>query len=96
MFIVTLTYLKPIEIVEQYLADHRNYLEEGYKKDYFIASGPKTPRTGGVIISQLTDRGLLESIIEKDPFFTNNIAKFDIIEFTPVKYHQNFKQFIEG
>lgn len=94
MFLITLTYKQPIEIVEQHLAAHRTYLEQGYQKNHFIVSGPKSPRTGGIILSQLTDRAQLQTIIEQDPFYLNGIAEFDIVEFAPVKYHKDFASFI--
>lgn len=94
MFVINLNYLKPLEIVDQYLVEHRNYLEQGYQKNYFIASGPKNPRTGGIILSQLTDRNLLENIIKDDPFYKNHIASFDITEFSPVKFHEKFNYFV--
>lgn len=95
MFIVHVNYKKPIEIVEEYLVKHRAFLEEGYKENYFIASGPRNPRTGGIIISQLKNRKQLEEILQKDPFYIEKIADYEIMEFTPVKYHPDFSCFIE-
>lgn len=95
MFVITLTYKKPIEIVDQHLAAHRAFLELGYQKDFFIASGPKIPRTGGIILSQLENQEQLLEIIKQDPFYINEIADFAIVEFTPVKYHKNFASFIK-
>jgi uncharacterized protein YciI len=95
MFIVMINYKKPLEVVEQYLVAHRNFLEEGYKKNYFIASGPRNPRTGGVVLSQLKSREQLMEILGQDPFSLNDIAEYEYIEFNPVKYHQNFMSFIE-
>lgn len=94
MFVITLTYKKPIETVDQYLASHRSFLEEGYKKDFFIASGPKNPRTGGIILSQLTDRSQLEAILKNDPFQLHDVADYAIVEFEPVKFHPDFSSFI--
>lgn len=94
MFIVIVTYIKPLEIVDQYLQPHRNYLDECYAKNYLVVSGPQNPRTGGVLVSALSDRTIIDQIIENDPYFINNIAEYQIIEFNPVKYHSNFKQFI--
>ena len=95
MFIVMLNYKKPLEVVEEYLVAHRAYLEEGYKKNFFVASGPKNPRTGGIIISQLKDKHQLDKIVQQDPFYLQGIADYELIEFTPVKYHPNFSEFIE-
>lgn len=94
MFIVMMTYKKPLEIIDQYVAVHREFLDDGYKKNLFVASGPKNPRTGGVILSQLKDRKELENILKQDPFKINNLADYEIIEFNPVKYHANFSSFI--
>lgn len=95
MFIVLLTYTKPIEIVDQYLKAHRDYLEEGYKKNFFIVSGPKNPRTGGIIVSQLSDRAQLEEILKNDPFKLNDVANYEILEFSPTKQHRNFSMLLE-
>lgn len=94
MFIVDINYKKPIEVVEQHLVAHREFLEEGYQKDYFIASGPKNPRTGGIIVSQLKDKAQLEAILKNDPFFKNDIAEYHFIEFNPVKFHKDFVSFV--
>ena len=94
MFLITLNYKQPLEIVDQFLAEHRQFLEQGYAKNQFIVSGPKNPRVGGIILSQLTDREELMKVIKQDPFYINDVADFDVTEFVPIKYHQHFSQFI--
>lgn len=94
MFIIEITYTKPLDIIDQLLTTHRAFLDEGYKKNYFVASGPKNPRTGGIIISQLKDRSVLENILKEDPYHLNNAATYDIVEFNPVKFHTDFAQFV--
>lgn len=94
MFVIQLHYKVAIEKVDEYLIEHRNFLEAGYQKNYFIVSGPKNPRTGGVILSQLKDRAQLEKILSEDPFSIHGIADYEIMEFTPVKFHADFVKFI--
>lgn len=94
LFIILVHYKVSIETIDQYLDAHRNFLDEGYQKNYFVASGPKIPRTGGVIISQLNNREQLDAILNDDPFKIHNLADYEILEFTPIKYHQQFKCFI--
>jgi uncharacterized protein YciI len=94
MFIILLNYKKPLEIIDKYIAEHAALLEEGYQKNYFIVSGRKNPRTGGVIFSQLNDRKQLEDFIKRDPFYIHEIADYEIIEFIPGKYHPDFSSFI--
>lgn len=96
MFIIDITYKNSLELIDQYLAEHRVFLDHGYKNNYFITSGPKNPRTGGIIISQLTDIKQLEDILNKDPFKIHDIADYKIIEFMPTKHHADFKKFINS
>ena len=94
MFIVLLNYKKSLEIVEKYLVEHRTFLDEGYAKNILIASGPKNPRTGGILISQSKNQIELENFIKRDPFYKNGVADYEIIEFNPIKYHTDFAKFL--
>jgi uncharacterized protein YciI len=96
MFIILLNYKESLAEIEKQLEAHRAFLDNGYKKNYFISSGPKNPRTGGVILSQLTNRDQLNDIINQDPFHIHDLAEYQIIEFTPVKYHPDFQNFINS
>ncbi|PWC12710.1 hypothetical protein B4923_09240 [Brenneria roseae subsp. americana] len=81
MFIVSLTYNKPIEEVEAHLEGHIEWLKRHYAQGIFVASGRKIPRTGGVIFAKTMDRQSLESVLAEDPF--NAVADYEIIEFAP-------------
>jgi len=94
MFLIMLHYQQPLDIVDEYLPRHREFLQLGYDKNYFIVSGPQTPRVGGVVLSQLTDKAQLENILKEDPFYTAGIAEYEIIEFSPVKFHADFASFV--
>lgn len=94
MFIIELTYKKELSEVEKFLENHKNFLDKNYEKKKFLCSGRKEPRTGGVILSNLLNRKEVEEIIQKDPFFINDIAKYNIIEFYPSKYLEEFSNCI--
>lgn len=94
MFVIQLHYKVSIEKVDHFLIEHRNFLDTCYQKNYFIASGPKNPRTGGIILSQIKDRAQLEKILSEDPFSIHSIADYEIMEFTPVKFHADFSTFV--
>ena len=83
MFIAILTYKKTLEEVDRYLQAHRDYLAEHYAAGDFIMSGPQTPRVGGVIMIKAENRATVDAIISQDPFNINNIADYQIVEFTP-------------
>ncbi len=81
MFIVSLTYTKPLPMVDEHLAAHVAYLHEEYAQGSFVASGRKVPRTGGVILSMLKTRRELEAVLAKDPFAQAGLAEYEITEF---------------
>jgi len=83
MFIIILTYKASLTLVDKYLGNHVEFLKEQYKLGHFIASGRRIPRTGGVILSNIGDKEILNDIIDKDPFKLNNVADYEIIEFVP-------------
>ncbi|MCT4595855.1 MAG: YciI family protein [Anaeromicrobium sp.] len=83
MFIISLTYIKDLKIVEEHLKDHVEYLKEQYSKGYFMASGRKVPRTGGVILSNIKDKKDLMEVLKEDPFYKNEVAKYEITQFIP-------------
>ncbi len=82
MFIAILTYKKPLEEVDRNLQAHRDYLAKHYAAGDFIASGPQIPRVGGVIMIKADNRAAVDSIIAQDPFNINDIADYQIVEFT--------------
>lgn len=85
MFIINLTYKTELDTVDQYLEEHIEYLNKQYEQGYFLASGRKIPRTGGIILSNVESKTQLEEIIEKDPFKHHDLADYELTEFVPSK-----------
>ena len=80
MVIIELTYKKALSKVDKYLSWHREFLDKYYATGAFIASGPKRPREGGVIIATFT-KAEAEKVIVEDPFYQQQIADYRIVEF---------------
>jgi uncharacterized protein YciI len=83
MFIVTLTYLKPVEEIDALMHDHVEWLKKGYADGLFIASGRRVPRIGGVILARSGDEADLRATLARDPFVIHGAARFDLVEFAP-------------
>jgi uncharacterized protein YciI len=83
MFLILLTYKKPLSEVDRVVDAHRQFLESYYASGHFLLSGRKEPRTGGVILAEAETRMEIETIIARDPFYQEQIAEYDIIEFIP-------------
>ena len=89
-----LKYVKPLEEVDKALQLHMEYLEKYYSLKKFFCSGRRNPRIGGVILCNAKDMNEVETIIKEDPFYIGKIAEYEIIEFTPTNYSDEFKYFI--
>ena len=68
MLLIELTYKKPIDEVNNFLDQHRSFLNKYYENGIFLASGPKNPRDGGIIIA-VANREAINTIILGDPFY---------------------------
>jgi uncharacterized protein YciI len=82
MFVVDLEYIRPVEEVDAHMAAHRAWLEQHYAAGTFLASGPKEPRSGGVILASAPSREALDAILADDPFQVHGLAKFEVTQFT--------------
>ncbi len=81
MFIVTLTYLKPVEEVDALMAGHIEWVDKGFADGWFLVSGRRVPRTGGVIVARSGDEAALRAFLALDPFAVHGAARFDVVEF---------------
>jgi uncharacterized protein YciI len=81
LFLVVLTDTQPLEQIEALLPEHRRWLDEHYARGTFLASGPRVPRDGGVILARGHHRADLEALTRTDPFARARVATYDLIEF---------------
>lgn len=82
MFVVTLSYIRPLHEADAHMDAHKAFLEEQYESGTFLMSGPKEPRTGGVILARAASLEELQHILARDPFQIHGIAAFEIVQFT--------------
>ncbi|KQR76841.1 GTP cyclohydrolase [Arthrobacter sp. Leaf337] len=80
MYVVSLTYKVPEEIVDFHLNAHVAWLQDAFDQGIFIVAGRKIPRTGALLLSN-ADRASLDASLVQDPFYTNGVAEFDVEEF---------------
>lgn len=84
LYVIDLTYTADLSDVDALLEAHRAYLKDHYAAGVFLVSGPKSPRTGGVILAQGTGLDDIERVVDLDPFKTGGVADYAITEFSPV------------
>ncbi|MFD3870523.1 YciI family protein [Streptomyces sp. NPDC058623] len=81
MFVMELTYIAPIEDVEDEMDAHVAWLAGHYANGVFLASGRKVPRDGGVILAGGVSRAEIEEIAAGDPFVVAGVCSYRITEF---------------
>jgi uncharacterized protein YciI len=94
LFIVILSYKVPLEKIDAFRSAHLDFLGNYYDQDFFIASGPQIPRNGGIIIAKCDSKDALQKILKQDPFAANDLATYEIIEFSPTKWSKQFKSIV--
>ena len=87
MFIVELTYIKPLAEIDRLMREHVAFLEQCYRAGVFIASGRQVPRDGGIILAVGPSRDDLEEIMRHDPFIRDELASCRIVEFRTSLHH---------
>ena len=83
LFVVDVHYLKPVDVIDPERDAHIEFLKENYAAGNFIASGPKVPRNGGIIIATAVSLDALERILVTDPYYKKMLAQYTITEFQP-------------
>lgn len=94
LFIVILSYKVALEKIDAFRSAHLAFLSNYYAKDFFIASGPQMPRKGGIIIAKCDSKDVLQKILKQDPFAANDLATYEIIEFSPTKWSKEFESIV--
>ena len=96
MFIIDLNYIVPLGELDAHMADHVEFLRKYYRKNMFVASGRKVPRTGGIILALAGSKTDVEAIMREDPFCIHKLAEFTITEFLTSQFHPDLKKFLTG
>jgi len=91
VFIISLTYKAELTEVDKHIEGHVTFLEKYYANGFFIASGRKVPRTGGVILAKASSLNEVEKIIQEDPFHITGLANYHITEFIPTMALKEFE-----
>jgi uncharacterized protein YciI len=81
MFVLLLSYIKPLEEVDALMREHVAWLSKQYEAGRFVVSGRQVPRTGGVIVARGDDRDEIERVVASDPFVSAGVATCEVIQF---------------
>lgn len=88
MYIVSLSYFRPMEEVEALLEPHIQWLDRYFTAEVFIAAGRKEPRTGGIVLVKEMDRARLDAILAEDPFVA--VANYEVTKLNVTRAAEDF------
>ncbi|MEO0385820.1 MAG: YciI family protein [Pseudomonadota bacterium] len=69
--------------VDALMDAHMAFIDAQYRAGIFVASGPKVPRTGGVILAKGTDIDAMAELMSQDPFLKAGVATYSYTAFLP-------------
>jgi uncharacterized protein YciI len=95
-FIIEVTYTVSLDKIDEMLAEHRKFLQSGYDKGLLLFSGPRKPRSGGIIAARAETLENIKSFFENDPYNINSLATYEFFEFDPVKYQPFIEDWIKA
>lgn len=93
LFIIEVDYTASLEVIDSIVGEHRAYLAKGYEQGFLLASGPRNPKTGGIIIGRFPSLESVQEFTKNDPYNLKNAASYNIIEFTPVLHNDAINGF---
>lgn len=95
MYVVSLSYRVPQDIVDFHNDAHIAWLQKAFDDGVFIAAGRKVPRTGGMLLSR-ADRATLDASLAQDPFYSNGVADFEVVEFHAARVAPGFENLLDS
>ncbi len=79
--VVVITYVAPLKAIDAAMAAHVAWLTKGYEQGVLLASGRRTPRTGGVILMR-GEQAAVEAVAATDPFVEAGLSTIEVLSFT--------------
>jgi len=79
--IAVIRYRRPLEEVLVHQDAHRAYLRSLKEQGVLLASGPCTPRFGGILLLRVADEDFktLDQVRDGDPFIKNAVAQYELL-----------------
>jgi uncharacterized protein YciI len=82
LYVITLTYVRPLEEVDVHLDTHRAWLAEHTRGGRILVAGPLEGRTGGVLIANCDSREVLDRMLAADSFRVHGLVDCEVRGFT--------------
>ena len=90
LFVIEMRYVGEVAGVDELMDAHRAFLDRHYAAGTLLASGPKVPRSGGIILARGNSLEEIEALVAEDPFQQLDCLAYSITRFTPTKMADGF------
>lgn len=88
LFVIEMRYVGEVAGVDELMDAHRAFLDSA--AGTLLASGPKVPRSGGIILARGNSLEEIEALVAEDPFQQLDCLAYSITRFTPTKMADGF------
>ncbi len=95
-FLVSIQYKVPVEQLGDNVRLHREFLQIGYDRGWLLMSGPRNPKTGGIIIARTHSLEALAEFFKDDPYQLAGLADHEFTEFDPVRFQPFLADWVTG
>ncbi|HEX5553830.1 MAG TPA: YciI family protein [Chitinophagaceae bacterium] len=96
IFLILLQYIKPHFAIDQYYPSHQDFIDRYVDSGHFICSGRKTLKTGEFILCKAGNRKEAQAIVAEDPFDINQLAVFEIVQYSVTAYAKAFGSLVDA
>jgi uncharacterized protein YciI len=83
LFIVDIEHIAPLDQIDPHIPEHARFLQKHFDSGKFVVSGPKVPRTGGVILAEGKSREEIETLLKEDVFLREGLSRYTVTEMVP-------------
>jgi uncharacterized protein YciI len=84
MFIVSVTYTAPLEVVDPLRPAHGAWLNDLIARGLLLVAGRQVPLVGGIYMAPSMPAEELADVLATDPYLVNGVAEHEVTEFTPL------------
>jgi uncharacterized protein YciI len=95
-FLVFIQYMVTVDVLGDNVRLHREFLQTGYDRGWLLMSGPREPKSGGVVIARAPSLEELKDFFNDDPYRVKGLAFHEFIEFNPVKSQPFLASWVSG
>ena len=85
---------KSLQDIQPVFPAHLEFIDAHIKTGKFILSGGLTGKPAGVVLANINNGDELKALLAEDRFVLEQVADYEIIEFTPSRYHESLASLI--